>query len=35
MNSRRRDGENTKTAETKAAATGAKMALIEGFFMLC
>jgi hypothetical protein len=31
----RREGENTKTAESKAAATGAKNALIEGLFELC
>jgi len=31
----RRDGENKKTFETKAAATGAKFALIEGLFKLC
>ena len=31
----RRDGENTKTVEIKAAATGANMALIEGLFKLC
>jgi hypothetical protein len=31
----RRDGENTKTVESKAAATGAKIALIEGLFKLC
>ena len=31
----RREGENTKTVEIKAAATGAKYALIEGFMELC
>jgi hypothetical protein len=31
----RREGENKKTVETKAAATGAKFALIEGLFKLC
>jgi len=31
----RRDGENTKTVEIKAAATGANIALIEGLFKLC
>ena len=31
----RREGENTKNVEIKAAATGAKMALIEGFMKLC
>jgi hypothetical protein len=35
MNSLRRDGENKKTVETKAAATGAKFALIAGLFKLC
>jgi hypothetical protein len=35
INPRRRSGENTKTVETKAAATGAKNALIAGSFMLC
>ena len=31
----RREGENKKTVETKAAATGANMALIIGLFKLC
>ena len=31
----RRDGENTKTVESKAAATGAKTALIADLFKLC
>jgi len=31
----RRDGENTKTLEIKAAATGANDALAEGLFKLC
>ena len=31
----RRTGENTKTVEIKAAATGANIALIEGLFKLC
>ena len=31
----RRDGENTKTVESKAAATGAKIALIADLFKLC
>jgi len=31
----RRDGENKKKAESKAAATGAKIALIGGLFKLC
>jgi hypothetical protein len=31
----RRDGENKKTVEIKAAATGANIALIAGLFMLC
>jgi len=35
MNGLRRDGENTKTLEIKAAATGAKGALAEGLFKLC
>jgi len=31
----RRDGENKKTFESKAAATGAKSALVTGLFKLC
>ena len=31
----RREGENTKTIETKAAATGANIALSAGLFKLC
>jgi hypothetical protein len=31
----RREGENTRNVEIKAAATEAKMALIEGFTELC
>ena len=31
----RREGENTKTVESKAAATGAKLALSVGLFKLC
>jgi hypothetical protein len=35
MNTRRRLGGNNKTKETKAAATGAKNALISILFMFC
>jgi hypothetical protein len=35
MNTRRRLGENNKTKETKAAATGAKIVLISILFMFC
>jgi len=35
MNNLRREGEKQKTVETKAAATGAKFALIAGLFKLC
>jgi hypothetical protein len=31
----RREGKNTKTFESKAAATGAKLALNVGLFKLC
>lgn len=31
----RRDGENKKTFESKAAATGVKNALVTGLFKLC
>jgi|GEM_PF-5477766 len=31
----RREGENTKTVESKAATTGAKLALNVGLFKLC
>ena len=31
----RREGENTKTVETKAAVTGANIALVTGKFKLC
>jgi len=31
----RREGEITKKVESKAAATGANMALIDGLFKLC
>ncbi|ASU34924.1 hypothetical protein MuYL_3039 [Mucilaginibacter xinganensis] len=31
----RREGENKKTVETKAAETGAKVALVIGLFKLC
>jgi hypothetical protein len=35
MNTRRRLGENNKTKETKAAATGAKIVLISILFTFC
>jgi len=35
MYNRRLDGEHTKTAETKAASTGAFLALAAGLFKLC
>ena len=35
MNPRRRDGENRKTVETKAAAAGAKKAFAVCLFKLC
>ena len=35
MNTRRRLGGKNKTKETKAAATGAKIALISVLYMLC
>jgi len=35
MNTRRRLGRNKKTKETKAAATGAKNALVSILFMFC
>ncbi len=35
MNNLRREGENKKAIETKAAATGAKFAVMVGLFKLC